>query len=1034
MLCEGGALRPSDRDATGGLPSGITLVASVGRGLARRFSIWRAVIKMTVAIAVGAVVWALAMELRASSLQAKMLSRFARDMTFRVDDGPSPSARFPEGGPYNERLGYARLPTFVAALESRNFGIERQVRLSEPLARFMDRGGFAIFREKDQAGLEIRDRDGRIVYGARHPRFVFADFDDIPPLIVASLLFIENRELLDERYPTSNPAVEWDRLAAATYGLMAEQLGLSSDRFGGSTLATQIEKYRHSPEGRTGGVFDKLRQIASASVRAYAGGPDTTAARREIIVNYLNSTPLAGRPGYGEVIGLGEGLWAWFGTPFDEVERAFNESSPAAATDRRRAAIYRQVLGLLLAQRSPSHYLRQDREALEALTDAHLRHMAAVGIIDPALRDSALPLRLDFLPDPPPPEERSFVAQKGADSLRTELLSLLPGVDLYDLDRLDLRVESSLDWPTQERVGEMLRRLSDPDAAAAAGLIGHRLLRAGEAGRIVYSVTIYERSNRANAVRVQADNLDRPFDINDGAKMDLGSTAKLRTLVSYLQIIAELHGHYAHLAHDELRTEADEAADPLTAWVVSYLSRGADRSLQSLLDAAMQRRYSASPAQSFFTGGGLHRFANFDTDHDHKVMPVGEAFRYSVNLVFIRMMRDIVAYYAAEGPESPKALLADARHPERRRYLQRFADKEGTVFLGRFFGHYRGQSADEALTLLASRVRPVPERLTVVFRSVRPEAPPSELGTFLERWLPQGVPADGALARLYDRYGPDRLSLADRAYLARVHPLELWLVAHLQSHPGARFAEIVEAGREARQEAYAWLFRSSRKRAMDKRIAMVLEEEAFDRLHRQWRQLGYPFATLVPSYATAIGSSADRPQALAELMGIIVNDGMRLPTVRLEALNFAAGTPYETALVRRPADGERLLAPEVAVTLRAALRDVVVEGTARRLRNAFADERGNTLEVGGKTGTGDDLADKGGSRQEVNRSAAFVFFIGDRFFGTVAAHVADPGSGRYTFTSALPVQVLKALAPALQPLLDRPPPEGGSPERVIAVR
>ena len=31
---------------------------------------------------------------------------------------------------------------------------------------------------------------------------------------------------------------------------------------------------------------------------------------------------------------------------------------------------------------------------------------------------------------------------------------------------------------------------------------------------------------------VQADNLDRPFDINSGMKLDLGSTAKLRTLAA----------------------------------------------------------------------------------------------------------------------------------------------------------------------------------------------------------------------------------------------------------------------------------------------------------------------------------------------------------------------------------------------------------------------------------------------------------------------------------------------------------------------
>ena len=33
---------------------------------------------------------------------------------------------------------------------------------------------------------------------------------------------------------------------------------------GGSTLATQLEKYRHSPEGRTQSARDKLQQMASA--------------------------------------------------------------------------------------------------------------------------------------------------------------------------------------------------------------------------------------------------------------------------------------------------------------------------------------------------------------------------------------------------------------------------------------------------------------------------------------------------------------------------------------------------------------------------------------------------------------------------------------------------------------------------------------------------------------------------------------------------------------------------------------------------
>jgi hypothetical protein len=56
--------------------------------------------------------------------------------------------------------------------------------------------------------------------------------------------------------------------------------------------------------------------------------------------------------------------------------------------------------------------------------------------------------------------------------------------------------------------------------------------------------------------------------------------------------------------------------------------------------------------------------------------------------------------------------------------------------------------------------------------------------------------------------------------------------------------------------------------------------------------------------------------------------------------------------------------------------------------------------------------------RKVNRTATFVFVIGDRFFGTLTAYVHEPYAARYDFTSALSVQLLNSLAPALQPLLD----------------
>lgn len=984
---------------------------------------WRHALKSGVILAmIAALVWGIAAEIRTSRLQSLVLSRFARDFEFSVETGASSSIYFPTAGPYNERLGYTRLPSFIRSLTTGDFVIDRQAQLSPQLSRFIAQGGFPVFREKSQAGLRLLDRNGAILFRETYPGRIYPSFETIPPLVTDTLLFIENRELLDPSHPNRNPAVEWDRLATVVVDFVRQIRNPGLNVAGGSTLATQIEKYRHSPEGQTANAEAKLRQMVSASLRAYLDGPDTAATRRQIVTDYLNSTPLTARAGFGEVHGLGDGLWAWYGTDFEAANRLLRAPAPTSVDIGRRALAYKQVLSLLLAQRRPSFYLLSDGAALGRLTDTYLRLLAQAGIIDEGLRDAALATGLRFRQDRPSPPPMSFVDRKAANAIRSRLLPMLDVSSLYQLDRLDLTVSTTLDDTVQEKVTDMLRQLGDRAYAEALGLTGTRLLDKGNPARVIYSVTLMERGPNANHVRVQADNLDRPLDINEGAKLDLGSTAKLRTLVTYLEIAAELHGRYGHLGRDELAAVESDASDPLTLWAVRHLSAAKDRSLAALLDAAMARRYSASPAERFFTGGGVHSFGNFDDADDGRVMSVAEAFRNSVNLVFIRMMRDIVAFHIAEG-EAPGALLTDSEHPARQHYLERFADREGSDFLRRFHRDYRGRSPDEALNLLASRIRPQPERLAVVFRSVRPEADLAAFTAFLSERLP-GAKVDPAKAgRLFEKHAPGRFNLADRGYLARIHPLELWLVAYLQTHPDASRAEVLAASQHERQASYGWLFKTRRKSAQDTRIRTLLEEEAFVQIHRAWQRLGYPFDSLVPSYATAIGSSADRPAALGELVGIILNDGVRLPTIRIEQLHFAAGTPYETVLKRKPSAAEPVLEPEVAAAVRRALRDVVESGTARRVRGAFVGEDSVVIPIGGKTGTGDHRHVRYGAGRQliesrvVNRTATFVFFIGDRFFGTITAHVPGPEAAEYRFTSGLPAQLLKALAPSLQPLL-----------------
>ena len=48
----------------------------------------------------------------------------------------------------------------------------------------------------------------------------------------------------------------------------------------------------------------------------------------------------------------------------------------------------------------------------------------------------------------------------------------------------------------------------------------------------------------------------------------------------------------------------------------------------------------------------------------------------------------------------------------------------------------------------------------------------------------------------------------------------------------------------------------------------------------------------------------------------------------------------------------------------------------------------------------------------------------DRFYGTITAFVPGEKAANYGFTSGLPVQLLKQLAPVLMPLLDSAKPSG----------
>ena len=88
-------------------------------------------------------------EMQTSRLQARYLARLDRGVAFIVGPGPSDSIRFPtHGGPYDVRLGYARLPDFEKRLISRGYQITRQARDSSTMMSIADHGLFLPYPEK----------------------------------------------------------------------------------------------------------------------------------------------------------------------------------------------------------------------------------------------------------------------------------------------------------------------------------------------------------------------------------------------------------------------------------------------------------------------------------------------------------------------------------------------------------------------------------------------------------------------------------------------------------------------------------------------------------------------------------------------------------------------------------------------------------------------------------------------------------------------------------------------------------------------
>jgi membrane peptidoglycan carboxypeptidase len=716
-------------------------------------------------------------------------------------------------------------------------------------------------------------------------------------------------------------------------------------------------------------------------------------------------------------------MWAWFSKKPEDIRTDLTLTEEDRNL-RRKAETYKQALALIMATRRPATYLGKDREQLELRMASYLPLLVEAGVLTERLAAATLEAPLRFNQRIPARKTVPFVDRKATNAVRAELLDLLDVDDLYTLDRYDLSVETSIDGTAQEKVTAVLRKLANPRHAGAMGLYGKHLLAPGnDPSKVVYSFSLYEAAADGNRLRVSADTFDKPLDINRNVKLEMGSTAKLRTMANYLTVIADLHETYRRTPREVLAGVEQAALDPISRWTAGYVRMNPGVSLQRTLEASLERSFSTDTAEGFFTGSGLHYFSNFG-DSLVAESSLRNAFQHSINLVYIRLMREIEQYYVAKLDYDQKAILANLDHPQRAELLDAALEIEARDNLRSYFRRYGKSSFEQSLARMCGKEARGLRRLAIFALAEEPQAPYERLRELARRTYPEMSAAQDSLLRGYYRTFAGKIhSAQDEAYLLGRDPLEVWMVRDRRDHPTTNWADVLRRSAEARSESTRWIRTRHFKEAQNLRIRTELERRAFMEIHKQWRALGYSFDSLVPSLATAIGSSADRPQSLAELVGIIQRGGKRVPFLRVESLHFGEGTPYETHFEPAQGAGEQVMAPEVAAALEKLMRGVVEGGTARRVHGCLRTAGGKTIPIGGKTGSGDNRYEKFAangaliSSRAINRTASFVFVVGERYFGMISAYVDGEVAGEYSFTSTLALQAFRHVADAIEPLV-----------------